>query len=399
MADTSGASGGMAMAQSFMSSMQGSGGGGGISNSMPSSPWAVIGQAADLAGSIMPQPKDYQGEKGAITAGMDSAYDNIANAAMQVPPWGTIVGGAMKLGGLANKGLKALGVGTDGQTTADAILGSNFLALTPFGLANSLGAKKTDTMEKDDTTWAAAGASYNGSNFAMDNAMSKQDKKYGLFSRKQMNQANDQIHQMGRTQNILSDIVGKQQTTTEILANQTDQLNKAYENRMLGGYNQGAIHSAKHGGSLFTQADIQRAHKITFNLNLEYRKNPIDFTDDVELFANGGQMTVIPEGALHKNKHHMDEDAVEAEITHKGIPVVSIAKDGQKAEQVAEIEHSEVIFSKDLTDIVEENRKKYHEADSQSEKDEYALIAGEAIIDEFVNNLDDRMGLFAQVKV
>jgi hypothetical protein len=41
----------------------------------------------------------------------------------------------------------------------------------------------------------------------------------------------------------------------------------------------------------------------------------------------GGQMNVIPEGALHARKNNM-ELAEEGEVTHKGIPVVD--NDGEQ---------------------------------------------------------------------
>jgi hypothetical protein len=41
----------------------------------------------------------------------------------------------------------------------------------------------------------------------------------------------------------------------------------------------------------------------------------------LEALKQGGQMNVIPEGALHARKNNMDL-AKEGEITHKGIPVV-----------------------------------------------------------------------------
>jgi len=40
-----------------------------------------------------------------------------------------------------------------------------------------------------------------------------------------------------------------------------------------------------------------------------------------QAFKQGGQMSVIPEGALHARKNEM-ELAKEGTITHKGIPVV-----------------------------------------------------------------------------
>jgi hypothetical protein len=71
----------------------------------------------------------------------------------------------MKIGGLLADGLTALGVGTDGVTTMDQILDSKFLALTPLGLANSLGAKRGQTLNKGldyDKIKADIGAGYGG---------------------------------------------------------------------------------------------------------------------------------------------------------------------------------------------------------------------------------------------
>ena len=72
---------------------------------------------------------------------------------------------------------------------------------------------------------------------------------------------------------------------------------------------------------------------------------------------------VIPEGSLHKNKH-ADFDL---DVTKKGIPVITVKDDNvETLEEIqnqsdsviqhAEIEESEIIFSKELTDFLEENR-------------------------------------------
>jgi hypothetical protein len=48
------------------------------------------------------------------------------------------------------------------------------------------------------------------------------------------------------------------------------------------------------------------------------------------MFKEGGQLNVIPEGALHAHKHNLEEinDDLKGNITHKGIPVVSIDENG-----------------------------------------------------------------------
>ena len=74
----------------------------------------------------------------------------------------------MKAGGLLSDGLTALGVGTDGVTTADQILDSKFLKLTPVGLVNAIGASSTDKFAVDNSVRSRIGGSYGGAYSFMD---------------------------------------------------------------------------------------------------------------------------------------------------------------------------------------------------------------------------------------
>lgn len=368
----------------------------------PSSPkwlntFGQIGQYADTLSGFMPEKSEYNGNKGALAGGLDSAYDTTSSALMSMPPWGTIVGGAMKLGALAGKGLNALGVGTDGMTTADSILGSSFFNLTPLGLINAFGAKKTNTIEQDKETWSRAGNSYMGALGLNQDAMNKSGKKYGLFSRKQYKQANNFINEQGRRQNILGDITDYQSDRMETLANQQDMINASYFNSIRGGYDQSAVRAAKQGGILNDFKAFQLAHKIAYN-NLHTKQDKVDQNtkeDEIQAFQNGGQMSLIPEGALHKNKHHIEDvnPDLKGEITEKGIPVVD-----KEGDQVCEIERNEIIFSKELTDQIEQLRDMYNKAESQKDKDEVARRAGEAISNEVFENTDDRTGLIKDIQ-
>ena len=118
----------------------------------------------------------------------------------------------------------------------------------------------------------------------------------------------------------------------------------------------------------------------------------IDNEGGLYYFKQGGQMNVIPEGALHARKNNM-EGAGE-DFTHKGIPVVD--NDG---EQQAEIERNEVIFNKDLTDFIESNYKKFKSEETKnSEKDEIAIKVGKRLVKELLTNTDDRTGLISEVE-
>lgn len=112
--------------------------------------------------------------------------------------------------------------------------------------------------------------------------------------------------------------------------------------------------------------------------------------ESVDYLKNGGQVSVIPEGALHAHKNHM-EGAGE-DFTAKGIPVVD-----NKGEQQAEIERDEIIFRKEVTDKMEELFKKYKEEDSQSKKDDIAIEMGKILTCEITKHTEDRTGLIDKV--
>ena len=102
-------------------------------------------------------------------------------------------------------------------------------------------------------------------------------------------------------------------------------------------------------------------------------------------FKNGGELNIIPEGALHKNLHHMENDE---NITKKGIPVISEDEDG-KIVQNAEIERSEIVLRLSLTQKLEKMLKKYNSDISQKEKDDVATKAGQILVDELLNKTID----------
>lgn len=107
--------------------------------------------------------------------------------------------------------------------------------------------------------------------------------------------------------------------------------------------------------------------------------------------------SVIPEGALHKNRHHIDLEG----ITKKGIPVIQNVNDsattlreikqaGGDLQQSAEIEQGEIIFNKELTDFVEEARKAWHDGEDNT------LEVGKRIVKEVILNTNDNTGLVKQ---
>ena len=115
-------------------------------------------------------------------------------------------------------------------------------------------------------------------------------------------------------------------------------------------------------------------------------------TETPQFLKDGGTINVIPEGALHARKHHLEELNPELEgITKKGIPVVSQGEGGEVIQQ-AEIERSEWILNLEATNKIEELRKKYHSTESEAEKDQIAIEAGKLLTQEIMENTKDNTG-------
>ena len=139
----------------------------------------------------------------------------------------------------------------------------------------------------------------------------------------------------------------------------------------------------------------------TYTKNIQKEKDTLDQNqiniqkessgEGIDYLKEGGQMSVIPEGALHARKNNM-EGAGE-DFTAKGIPVVD-----NKGEQQAEIERNEIIFRKEVTNKIEELFKKYKEEDSNTKKDEIAIEMGKIITCEIVKHTDDKTGLISEVE-
>ena len=76
-------------------------------------------------------------------------------------------------------------------------------------------------------------------------------------------------------------------------------------------------------------------------------------------------------------------------LTKKGIPVID--EDG---EQQAEIEHSEIIFTLEVTRKLEEYYEIfYSDESSNKEKEQAALDAGKLLVYQILENTEDRTGL------
>lgn len=113
---------------------------------------------------------------------------------------------------------------------------------------------------------------------------------------------------------------------------------------------------------------------------------------ETQKLQNGGVVgidsNILPEGALHARKNNLAELNPDLEdATKKGIPVMA-AEGGEIGEQVAEIEHSEIIFRLDVTKRLEELRKDGSE--------EAMIEAGRLIAEELIENTQDNVGMITE---
>ena len=339
----------------------------------------VAGGIADVVGSLIPQK-----EQSALTTGLNQGYDAAANAVSAIPGVGTIIGGAMKVGGMLSDGLTALGVGTDQMTTADKILDSKFLKLTPLGLVNAIGAKKADTITKDNEAFEQVGSSYGGTQSTVDDALTKSGKKYGLLSGRARNRANRQIHNAQMQQSKMSNIADEAQmaftaSNNPLLGTQL-QLN--------GGYQQNTVKAGKSG--LKMDRDFaKRVVKLGKKSKVQKIQEEVR-AEEVAGFKNGGSVNVIPDGALHAHKHHLENvDEKFEEVTTKGIPVITEEKGGD-IKQHAEVEREEIIFNLEVTKQLEKLM--------QDGSDEAAIEAGKLLVYEILENTVDNTGLLNTVE-
>lgn len=352
-------------------------GGGLFSKANIGNTMSKAGGYADMIGSFIPKK-----EQSALTTGLNQGYDAAANMISSVPGVGTIVGGAMKIGGMLSDGLTALGVGTDQMTTTDKILDSKFMKLTPMGLVNAFGAKKADTIYKDNETWEQQGSAYGGSMAKVDDALTKSGKKYGAFSGKARRKANAQIAEAKRQQNLVSDI--NQEAQDAFAASNYSGIGLKNELALSGGYRNMAV---GRNGMKILDAESQWAREVLTKAKIRPKEK---LEEQSPKFAEGGKVNVIPDGALHAHKHHLEDISPEYEqVTSKGIPVVT-EEEGGKLKQHAEIERNEIIFRLEVTKKLEELMK--------DGSDDAAIEAGKLLAHEIINNTVDNTGLMEVVE-
>lgn len=309
-----------------------------------------------IEGAKKTQLANLMGPSGLITGVADSAIDastdiennllgferdsvdDVANSAAKIAtkfgPWGYAAAGAIKTLNFATKAFGEKVEGFDGGTGSSGfrdftMQAKQFRGLNPFGASKSSQAYQ-EQVAKQKEKFAAA--------------------KSIVAQQKQQNEARKQS-------------LGNQNISTQ------QQLN--------GGLDYSSV-LAKDGGQLNNL--IERVEE--FDIGELFVQN----LQKITALKNGG--SVIPSGALHKNKHNLEIDELDGKITEKGIPVISVEEGGEII-QHAEIERDEVILEITLSKKLE---KLYYDG-----SDEAATEAGRLLANELMESTTDNTGLINKI--
>lgn len=355
-----------------------------FSNSTFGKNYGLWSQGLDTANqlftSIAGPKSEYSGKYGNLSKSLDSGYDTISNTVGMFGPVGQAASLIMKGAGLANNIANKLGVGTDGMTKQDAILGTPLFM--PLGWINGGFGSRTRSYTQNKQIFNQLGNSYGNALSYSNEAGNLARKKYGLVSGGGKKYANNLINEALRQQQVMEDIAENATDRSNIAKSMTMFNNMRNNFDLSGGYNYG-LQAAKNGAKLSQARQILKKYKKQQINSLQKGGEIIQeysvielVTPEIESFKQGGTINVIPDGALHAHKNNMGLD----NITPKGIPVVD-----NDNEQQAEIEREELILIKSVTEKLEELYKKYQE----SQDDDIAIEAGKLLVEQILHNTQD----------
>ena len=299
-------------------------------------------------------------------------------------------------------GLGAIGAMSD---TSKGLGGGNDFGNTAMSLlpGSSLFASKTQNY-KVSGELKNSGASYSGTLDKANTAAQNAGRDLVFGSAKANAMIDNARFQDQKVQDIIS------QNQTNLLAANNPAITLGVQLARSGGFQPAQFSVGKHGmkfDTSFAKSVIEKRKKKLQEIRLEEEANSKDSNDieevippvGIDFFKEGGSFNVIPDGALHKNKHHLsDIDEKFEDVTEKGIPVIT-EEEGGEITQHAEVEINEIIFrlevTKQLEKLMEVNR---HYTNSQKEKDNAAIEAGKLLVEEILNNTHDNTGLISQIE-
>ena len=308
----------------------------GAKNTQKSNLTGPSGLATGVIDSVMDASTDVENK---LLGGWEKdSIDDVANSAAKMAtkfgPWGYLAAGAIKTVNFASKAGGERVKGFDGGTGSSGFRDftmqtKQFRGFNPFGASKSSQAYQEQVSKQKEKFVAA---------------------KSIVEQQKQQNDARKQS-------------LGNQNISTQ------QQLN--------GGLDYSSV-LAKEGGQLNNL--IERVEE------LDIAELFVQNLQKITALKNGG--SVIPSGALHKNKHNLEIDELDGKITEKGIPVISVEEGGEII-QHAEIERDEVILEITLSKKLE---KLYYDG-----SDEAATEAGRLLANELMESTTDNTGLINKI--
>lgn len=294
----------------------------------------------------------------------------------------------------AEMGLQALGVQkaevmSGGEQLfskgADVAFKMGMKSGNPIAMATAAALKGIDLLNqfggKSSTKQGTIGLNTGDYGFQTSTLAGKKFTLFGNSKRKKVNRLTNRLD----TENLLAGDVTYQANLENLAGmNSAGDITQRNLNTLYGGIDSRVL-TAKTGA------------KLDFNkLKVTAEKIFTKKSKDIQAFKEGGKMNIIPDGALHARKHNLPSDIADS-VTNKGIPVISYDEGGEIT-QHAEIEINEIIFTKEVTVKLEELFKKYNDTDSQKEKDKIAIECGKFLVEEILENTDDRTGLIEEVE-
>lgn len=197
--------------------------------------------------------------------------------------------------------------------------------------------------------------------------------KSGLFGKLGMGSGalKNQITNSNIKQKAASGLLADNKLRMQGAASSQDLMNSKFTNQVYNTdmWNKGSIQFGKTGTKL---EDIRKIVEKVKTVK----------TPEIPTFKDGGAINVIVDGKLHAHKHSLKdiEDFEDANITEKGIPVITVEKDGGVI-QHAEVEKDELILHLELSKKLEELM--------EDGSDEAAIEAGKLLANELVKNTKD----------
>lgn len=281
---------------------------------------------------------------------------------------------------------------------------------------NALGSKSYDKAYLDKYALENVGGSYGGSVKDIKTGQEYSGKEVGLFA--STSKGNRAVAKANTMMRRISDI-SEEASNRRSLLSDANYMNRNFQ--INGGIDFNYLKAAKFGTKLqrIKKLNIHyykptKSIKESINLEEEWSPSIKQFedggnigwtpiiTEAIPEFKNGGkteeskveettQKNVIPEGALHARKHHIE--GTEG-LTQKGIPVID-----NNGEQQAEVEKEELTITLELTKFLEDLCDKYYSEDyTKAEKDQFAIDAGKELVQQILFNTEDRAGLIDKCK-